>query len=98
MRKRTTTANGWNFAKHPTFKHRVRGGAKMLALYEECYKAWSVGLIDDWYHGTRADDDPTIIWQMDGSEIAPVELSAVLAAKRADAGIAALDWGTTWCG
>lgn len=88
----------WRFTNAPAFRFKCRGGAKNVALYEECYKAWYVGLIEDWHYGTRSDGDPTLVWTINGIEISKVTIPLKLRAALADAGIASLDWGETWCG
>lgn len=88
----------WRLTTAPAFKHKVRGGKSALAIFEDCHKCWRAGLVSDFYHGTRSDDDPTIVWQLDGLEIDAVDLTAELARRRDAAGIESIEWGPYWVG
>lgn len=85
----------------PAFKHKVGGGKKVVDTYGELYAAWRAGAVRDFYFGTRADDDPTIIWTVDSAEYAKADLAGVkaaIASRLDDAGIASVTVGASWCG
>lgn len=89
------------YAAAPAFRHKVKGGAKVVAAYDHVYRAWAVGLVRDFYCGTRADDDDSIIWLVDGIEYELAEHARVRAhldELAAAAGVASIEWGPTWCG
>ncbi len=85
----------------PAFKHKVGGGKKITDTYATLYAAWRAGAVRDFYFGTRADDDPTIVWHVDSAEYAKADLAGVhaaIAARLDDAGIASVEVGEPWVG
>lgn len=88
-------------APAPAFKFKVTGGARAVAAYEEVVRAWRAGVIEDFYYGTRADDDDSIVWRVDGVELLATEYGKVheiIAAACAAAGVTDIAWGPFWCG
>lgn len=85
----------------PAFRHKVGGGKKVTDTYAEVYAAWRAGAVTNFYFGTRADDDPTIVWQIDSAEYAKTDtvgVKAAVASRLADAGIASVTVGPEWVG
>ncbi len=88
----------WSLTQAPPFRYKVKGGRKAVELYDACHLHWRAGLIDSWYFGQRSPDDPTIIWEIDGSEASPQVIAECLASARFDAGVESVSWGEWWCG
>lgn len=89
-------------APAPAFRYKVKGGRAVVALYERCHLAQSVGIISDWYGpGRRSVDDSTQIWTVDGIEYGAHELERIgahLTELTRAAGVKDLGWGEQWCG
>lgn len=83
------------------FRWKIKGGAKVSSTYDAVVKAWRAGVLADFYCGTRADDDPTVIWLIDGIEFDRADTAGVfelVAEKCRAAGVLELEWGPFWCG
>lgn len=85
----------------PPFRFKCGGGKKVTDLYGQVVNAWRADAIGDFYFGTRADDDPTIVWRIDGAEYDKAALNDVRAAvdaALASANIVSVEQGDRWCG
>ncbi len=85
----------------PAWKWKIKGGVKVSAAYDAVVRAWRAGVLEDFYCGTRADDDDTVIWLIDGQEFERADTAGVLelvARKCRAAGVESLEWGPFWCG
>jgi hypothetical protein len=83
------------------FRYKVKGGARVVATYDELHRAWRAGVIADFYYGTRSDTDPSLVWhvgalELEGADLAGVALELEAAYKAA--GVTGISWGETWCG
>lgn len=83
------------------FRFKVPGGTKATDTYAELVKAWRAGAVSDFYYGTRSDDDPTLIWIVDGVTFAKGDLAGVrdrIMGLCARAGVVSIEFGAMWCG
>lgn len=83
------------------FRFKVPGGAKAVDTYGELVKAWRAGAVTDFYYGTRSDDDPTLIWIVDGVTFAKSDLAGVrdrISGLCARSGVTSITFGAMWCG
>lgn len=83
------------------FRFKVGGGKKVVDTYAELNAAFRAGTVYDFRLGARSDEDPTVVWNIDGTEFAKADLAGVkafIAAGFARAGIAAVTVGDSWCG
>lgn len=85
-------------APMPAFKYRFKGAKADKDVYDACHLAWRCGVIESWYFGRRSPQDPTVIWELEGTEIARDEIPGRLAEVRTLHGIRSIAWGETWCG
>lgn len=94
-------AGTWKLTQAPAVRCKVKGGAKVVAVYEHAHRAWRAGVIEDFYLGTRSETDETIVWRLEGVELERAELEQVenlLARAELRAGVESLEWGPYWCG
>jgi hypothetical protein len=83
------------------FRFKCGGGKKVVDIYAELNAAFRAGTVYDFRLGARSDDDPTIVWSVDGTEFAKADLAGVkafIAAGFERAGIKSVEVGPAWCG
>jgi hypothetical protein len=91
----------WRMSAAPAVRCKVKGGRKVVAVYERAHMAWRAGVIDDFYLGTRSETDETVVWRLEGVELERAKLEQVenlLARAELRAGVESLEWGPYWCG
>lgn len=94
-------ASTWKLTAAPAVRCKVKGGRKVVDAYEYVHRAWRAGVLEDFYLGTRSDDDDTVVWRLEGRELERADVGAVLALVDhacASAGVTDLVWGAMWCG
>lgn len=94
-------ATTWKLTAAPAIRCKVKGGARVVAVYEHAHKCWRAGVIDDFYLGTRSETDETVVWRLEGVELERGQLAEVgniLARAELRAGVESLEWGAYWCG
>jgi hypothetical protein len=92
----------WKLTPAPAPKrHKHLGNAKVRAVYESAHLAWRAGAIADFYYGERCPGDATIVWRINGLELAKTagaEVAALVADAMTARGIVSAAFGETWCG
>lgn len=88
-----------NYVVKPLLAFRYKVGRKAETdLYDACHLAWRAGVIDGFYFGRRSPQDPTIVWELNGQEVAPELIPKHLETARIMAGVVSVVWGEWWCG